>query len=150
MQYILYHYGRTNVNIFFNGPESTYQLPGQRRIIGSKEVFFEKHIKVTGRQTQILSNYKNKLRIVDFLIARLREENVRVYQAETQCDRLISMAAVSAAKECSSKNVVVVGEELELLVLLIYHAESSNIFMLRPGKKATKISHVSVIQNELG
>lgn len=62
-----------------------------------------------------------------------------MYQAENKSDRLMVNAAVTDAREFENKNVVVVGDELDLLVLLIYHSsESDNIFMLRPGKKTTR------------
>lgn len=150
VQHILHYYGRMNVRIFFNGSTRSYDFPSQRQTIGSKEVLFVNHIKVAGKQTQILSNENNRLRIVDCLIKRLNQENIRVVQAEYKSDRIICKDAVIAAKNNGSKNVVIVGDEIDLLVLLIHHGKSNNIFMLRPGKKTTKTSHIAVIQSALG
>lgn len=146
VHYILHYYGRNNVNIIFDG---TSDRLWQAKTTTSTKVLFEPHIRATIKQSEFLSNDTNKLRMVNYLMKKLSDENIQTFQAENTSKYLICKLAVSAAKNCS-KNVVVVGEELDLLVLLIDQTVTENVFMLRPGKKSDQTSYVASIQRKLG
>lgn len=148
VQYVLYYYGQYNVVIAFDGRKD--QL-SKSMSVASAIVHFETHMKISVKQSDFLSEETNKLRFVDHLQRRFNEENIQIYQAENNSDRLIPKIAISIAEQ-HSENIVVVAEDLDTLILLIGHtpAETENIFMLRPGKKVDIISHVASIQNKLG
>lgn len=146
VNYIMYYYGRSNVTIVFDGPNVKFW---QSKVTTSKEVLIQPHIKATIKQSSFLSNDSNKLRMVKYLIEKLIANGIQTFQAQTSSKFYLPNLAVSEA-ETSCKNVVVVADDLDTLILLIDQAKTDNVFMLRSGKKLEKTSYISSIQRKLG
>ncbi|KAK7107019.1 hypothetical protein V1264_015007 [Littorina saxatilis] len=80
-------------------------------------------------------NPKNKQRFIHFLSDALEAHSIRTLHAKADADVLIATTAVKCAQETVT---VVVGDDTDLLVLLIHHADSSafDIFF-QPEQRST-------------
>jgi hypothetical protein len=109
---------------------------------------------VSTTQAQFLGNSRNKSRLIDLLAIHLGEAGLNVLKAAADADTLIVNSAIAIANDTlSAGNVVVVGEDTDLLVLLIALAPPQrDILLLKPGtaKVNTKIYSSSNLQQELG
>ncbi|GBN35230.1 hypothetical protein AVEN_75858-1 [Araneus ventricosus] len=83
-------------------------------------------------QDDFLSNYKIKQRLINMLRVKFQKEGCVVKQAEEDADYLIIKSALQIEKR--SQYVVVVGEDIDLLVIMAASINSENIFFLKPGK----------------
>lgn len=66
-----------------------------------------------------LSKNNNKIRLIELLIDKFRQHNCNVIQAETDADYLIATTAINIANKKKSETVIVMGEDVDLLVLLV-------------------------------
>ncbi|GBN83732.1 hypothetical protein AVEN_265741-1 [Araneus ventricosus] len=66
------------------------------------------------------------------LCVKVRKEGFVVKQAEEYADYLIIKSALEIEKR--SQCVVVVGEDIDLLVIITASTNSKNIFILKPGR----------------
>ncbi|GBN25511.1 hypothetical protein AVEN_88886-1 [Araneus ventricosus] len=83
-------------------------------------------------QENFLSNYKNKQRLTNTLCIKFEKEGFVLKQAEEDADYLIIKSALEIEKR--SQCVVVVGEDIDLLVIMAASINSENIFFLKPGR----------------
>lgn len=91
------------------------------------------HTKVTLTRKQFLSNEKNKIELIKHLSKAFTFEHFSIKQAEEDADSLIINTAIEIAK-INNKNVVVVAEDIDLLVLLNQlNSTDANIYFLKPG-----------------
>lgn len=100
----------------------------------SADILFDAHMVPTVAQEKFLGNSNNKDRLITMLKNFFDTENISVFQASEDADKLI----VSTAVEMTSKftTVFIVGEDVDLLVLLTASSKNiGNIFLLKPGKK---------------
>jgi hypothetical protein len=65
-----------------------------------------------------MSNSHNKQAFINMLYGKLNEHDIRYKNAVDDADLLISQTAVDCAL---SSEVIVIGEDTDLLVLLIHH-----------------------------
>jgi len=65
-----------------------------------------------------LLNDENKQALINLMADRLRKENCHVIQAEGDADVDLVRAAV---KMSSNKSTTLIGEDTDLLILLLYH-----------------------------
>ena len=72
------------------------------------------------KNKESLSNQENKQRLINLLEDKLRFAGCHVLQAPGDADLLIVRTAVQAAR---TQNIVLVGYDTDLLVLLLYHGE---------------------------
>lgn len=79
-------------------------------------VAFERNMATTIAQSNFLSNTTNKDKFVSLLTLHLHQAGVIVSQAEEDADRLIVKTAIEICED--DKSVVVVGNDVDLLVLL--------------------------------
>lgn len=82
-----------------------------------------------------LSNEKNEARLICLLSKHFTTgSQVKVSQAEDDADTLIVNEAISLPRG-TKKQVVIVGEDIDLLVLMIaLTPASSDVLLLKPGK----------------
>ena len=71
-----------------------------------------------------LANKGNKQRFIDMLGQKLEEEGCEVHYSEGDADFDIVKTAVEVS---ANVNTVVVGEDTDLLILLLYHAKRTQI-----------------------
>lgn len=135
--YITRNYGFDTIVVFDGYKESdagikSYERLKRARANRGTQVVFEKDMTVTLTQAKFLSNDRNKDRLINFLMIQLKDAGIAVEQALEDADRLIAMTAIDQLNV--HKKVVVVGEDVDLMVLLIaltpVHQE---IFLVKPG-----------------
>ena len=74
---------------------------------------------ITMRKDQFLANKENKQRFINMFSTMLVQKNCKMYHASGDADLLIVQKAVESA---STVDTVLIGDDTDLLILLIYHA----------------------------
>ena len=77
----------------------------------------------TGKE-EFPSNKENKQRFIHMLIAKLQNSGCEVRHARGDADLLIMETAVAAAE---SRQTIVIADDTDILVLLIHHANNSEV-----------------------
>ena len=148
-EYVTRKYG--NAVVVFDGyqSKSTKDMTHQRQTKGliGATVTFTESMHLTMSKAQFLANKDNK---INLLSAKLMEKNCRTYHATGDVDLLIMQKSVESAM-----NTVLIGDDTDLLVLLIYHAslESCSLFFKPEPKQNTKnfrIWNIQAIKEHLG
>jgi hypothetical protein len=104
------------------------------RGITGPEIHFTENMPCKSRKETFLSNTKNKQNFINLLGRTLSSNGIRVNQAEADADLDIVKTAISFAE---SQEVVVMGEDTDILILLCHHASlaSGNIHYTTEQKK---------------
>lgn len=123
----------------------------KRNKVAGREVYFTLEMKMTTRKEDFLSNTSNKVRFLRFLSTQLKSKGFTVKQASGDADYLI----VSSALECATKKeTVLIGEDTDLLVLLIHLCSTNHktVFFSSEPKKgaALKTWNIQEVQKNLG
>ena len=79
--------------------------------------------KFVEKKEDFLSNEANKQAIIQLIMERLRQRGCEVIQAEGDADVDIAKAAVTMS---AFKSTTLVGEDTDLIVLLLYHVVVTN------------------------
>ena len=138
--YVLDKYGEAI--IIFDGYEvaSTKDLIHSRRNKGKlgPTVSFTAEMTLTSTKELFLSNKMNKQKFVYMLGAELEKINCQVFHDTADADYTIAMKAVESAE---SIDTVLIGEDTDLLVLLLYHAnhQSKEIYFMPEPRKNSKL-----------
>ena len=118
--YVLNKYGEAIV--VFDGYEvaSTKDLTHMRRSKGKLGpiVSFTPDMKLSGTKDLFLSNKTNKQNFISMLGAELQKYNCKVYHDSADADYLIVRKAIDTG---ASMDTILVGNDTDLLVLLIFH-----------------------------
>ena len=137
---------------------STKECAHMRRSGGtiSVTVHFTSSMALQTKKEEFLSNKHNKhnkQRFIALLAQRLEHAGCEIHQASGNADVLIMQTALtSAAKE----ETVQVGDDTDLLVLLIYHAKNvrHNVFFKpetrRAGQKGNRCWNIPAMRALLG
>lgn len=97
------------------------------------EIEFNEQSRITETKASFLSNLLNKERFILQLSKRLNNEGISSLTANDDADMLIVNTAIEEAER--NENVVVVGQDIDLLVLLLGLTPlHKNIFMLKEGQ----------------
>ena len=91
--------------------------------VSGPEVKFTEDMTLSSKKQQFLANTQNKQRFINLLGKKMEEDGIRTLHAPGDADLLIVQTAVSSALE---KVTVLLGEDTDLLVLLLYHADLSS------------------------
>ena len=141
--YVLNKYGEAIV--VFDGYEvaSTKDLTHMRRSKGKSGpiVSFTPNMKLSGTKDLFLSNKTNKQNFISMLGAELQKYNCKVYHDSADADYLIVKKAIDKAE---SMDTILVGDDTDLLVLLIFHTQPQGkdiFFVPEPKKKIQKFVH---------
>ena len=147
VQYVSYinrHYGMT-VTIVFDGYSDTipntkdHEHNRRAQKGGCADIVVADDVGVKCTQSEFLSNAHNKSQFIAALSKVLLQRGITVLQAPADADVLIVKTAVILADELGSSKVAIVGEDTDLLVLLISLAQQNcEIFLLKPGKRSGK------------
>ena len=138
--YVLSKYGEAIV--VFDGYDvvSTKDLTHNRR---SKDklgplVTFTPEMCLTSTKELFLSNKQNKQKFICMLGAELAKYNCQTYHDTADADLLIAMKTIESAENIDT---VLIGEDTDLLVLLLYHAKCQHkkIFFMPESKKSSKV-----------
>lgn len=124
-QYLSKHFG-SSTTVVFDGYEDGPTIKDQEHIRRGKkaapDVVFESHKIAYGNQEVFLANTHNKKAFVAFLITEIQQAGFTVYQAVSDADTMIVDCALKTARNTA---VTVVANDTDILVLLIYHFQSS-------------------------
>lgn len=139
VQYLRRHYGHT-VTVVFDGYSDTkknIKAAEQRRrttkTSSSSDMIFDEFMTVPPNQQQFFANINNKSRFISMLSDKLTAENIEVKQAQNDADVLIIETALE--KFNATNTTIVVGEDVDLLVLLTARTPIDKIiYFLKPGK----------------
>lgn len=140
IQYIQNHYGANAIIVFDGYPsdtadKSTKSVERARRSRKKNciEINFDETMEANVSQDKFLSNEKNKFRLIAMLQKKFQEYNIAMMQAVEDADLLIIETAIQMSP--SHASVFVVGEDIDLLVLLTALARPlQNVYFRKPGK----------------
>ncbi|KAL4718517.1 hypothetical protein ACJJTC_010356 [Scirpophaga incertulas] len=139
VQYIQRHFGHNSVIVFDGYTDHTKNIKAaeqRRRTIktsSSVDIVFDRSMKVSTNQQQFLANTYNKSRFISMLCEELTAAGIPIKQADNDADVLIIETAIEQFE--SSKTTVVVGEDVDLLILLTARTPTDKIiYFLKPGK----------------
>ena len=111
----------------------TVFMSRSRGKIGVTVQFTSSMIDFTLKKKKFLSNEQNKQRFIILLSQRLEQSGCEIHQATGDADVLIVHTALKSATE---QETVLVGDDTDLLVFLIYHAKNvSHTVYFRPETK---------------
>ncbi|KAK3932952.1 Elongation factor 4, partial [Frankliniella fusca] len=138
--YVSEHWG-TGVTVVFDGYSdrpSTKSEEQQRRAARASCIDVNIHPEITTSipQQKFLSNNRNKVQLISLLTERLQGNGVEVVQADGDADTVIVQTALAVARRAGC--AVVVGEDTDLLILLLHHVADECVFMLKPGRVGTQ------------
>lgn len=149
ISYLKQHYG-SNIIVVFDGYNDSSknikameQLRRSNVLSGSSDVLFDETMHVPMNQEKFLANRRNKHRFISMLLQKLATANIAAKQARDDADVLI----IETALEISHANTaVVVGEDVDLLVLLIARASShQRFFFLNQAKEMFRQKYILLI-----
>ncbi|KYM98809.1 hypothetical protein ALC62_10473 [Cyphomyrmex costatus] len=138
VNYVKKYYGNNCIVVFdgYDNTSNNTKASEQYRRSSKKscpDIVFEEHMVATIAQESFLRNNSNKSRLITLLKHFFEMDRFVVYQDDRDADSLIIKSVISAAT--SNVTVVVVGEDTDLLVLLIALTPSNeNVYFLKPGK----------------
>ncbi|GBL90244.1 hypothetical protein AVEN_130356-1 [Araneus ventricosus] len=110
----------------------TVRKSRRSRKTASIDILFDETMIPTVSQNKFLGNNANKDRLIRMLKTKFEAEIFMVKQATEDADTLIINTAMSVSSAFDS--VIVVGEDVDLLILLTAPSTRSNIYILKPGK----------------
>lgn len=149
VQYVHRHY-RHAVVIFdgYGSGPSTKDEAHQRRSSSKNvgaEVDFKPEMQLTMNKKAFLANPRNKQKFLYFIGSELEKAGVELYHSAGDADYDIVSTACTMAKR---RSVVVVGDDTDLLVLLLHHLSPRHhvIFL----QTARKILNIRILQDNLG
>lgn len=144
--YITYtcnHFGK-NISVVFDGyPEegankSTKTAERARRYAAStcSDIVFEESTQIKVPQEKFLSNPKNKQRLIVFICTGLGLQGIETKQAPEDADCLIVRTALEKSEDY--QHVIIVGEDVDLLVLLNgLGASRQNVLLQKSDRSGT-------------
>lgn len=140
--YINRHYPGMSLTVVFDGytnsANCTKSQEQRRRykLRRSADINLSWNTSVPVKQEDFLSNPTNKSQLISLLRLKLQENGIRTLQATNDADVLIVKTAV---EQSSYSSVAVVGEDVDLAVLLIaFTPPTQDIMLLKPGRGKTK------------
>ena len=116
-------------------------------------VHFISSMALQTNKEEFLSNKHNKQRYVAFLSQRLEQAGCEIHRARGETDVLIVQTALTSA---AKQETVLVGDDTDLLVLLIYHAKNvrHNVFfrpeIRRASQKGNTCWNIPAMRSLLG
>ena len=115
------------------------------------KISFNEEMSLSVTKDVFLNDTTNKQRFIALLGAKISKNNCTVYHTKLDAEFLIVQKAVETAEY---SNTVVVGDETDLLVLLIYHTKLNHneiCFIPEPKKNSKcRIWNVKQVKTELG
>lgn len=114
------------------------------RTHSSADMLFDETMTPPTTKDSFLANPKNKSRLIALLATKFTSAGLEYKQAEEDADTLIVSTALNLAE--SNEAVVVVGEDIDLLVILVGLCQVNNVYFLKPGKENIRPALYSPIE----
>ena len=150
--YVLRNFGRNCTVVFDGYNQSTKSSEHQRRQTSravSRELIFDSTMRVVVGQQAFLGNEGNKTRLISMVRSALNANGVVTFQADADADYLIVSSAISRA-EIDSHPVVIVGNDTDLLVLLISTGTSEQSLYFCEGSLQKGVFDIKQLRCGLG
>ncbi|GFN80278.1 LOW QUALITY PROTEIN: hypothetical protein PoB_000678400 [Plakobranchus ocellatus] len=137
VEYVQRMYTKPRIAFDDNDGQSTNDAPHLQRSCGviGLIIRLNPEIVCNARKERFLANPNNKQAFVQYLGDVLEKDGCEVLHAQGDADTLIVRTAVSCA---INKTTVVIGEDTDLLVLLLHHANIHNRPLLLKYRSNTK------------
>ena len=138
--YVIRKYGRAIV-VFdgYSDKPSTKDCAYMRRSGGTigVTVHFTSSMALHTKKEEFLSNKHNKQRLIALLSQRLEQAGCEIHQARGDADVLIVQTAFTSV---AKQEPVLVGDDTDMLVLLIFHAKNvkHNVFFSPESRRASQ------------
>jgi len=147
------HYGKATIVFdgYFGGPstkDNTHLRRAQKHV--SNKVNVTEVTKFVGKKEDFLSNDENKQTLIKLISDRMRDTGCHVIQAEGDADLDIVKAAVSMSSE---KTTALIGEDTDLLVLLLHYAsptDGKKLYFRSDKGGPTVVYDIKVMKQVLG
>lgn len=136
INYVKKHF--KNAVVVFDGYEecdtNTKNAERKRRtkIHNVPEILFDKSTKIDTTQEKFLSNEKNKDRMIKYLTTEFINSGVNFKQSKGDADTLIVNSALEHINNYDE--LFIVGEDVDLLVIMCGLTDAKNIFLMKPGR----------------
>ena len=142
--YVIRTYGKTIVvNDGYSDNPSTNDCAHIRRSGGTigVTVHFIFSMALQTKKEEFLSNKHNKHRFTALLSQKLELAGCEIHQARGDADVLIVQTAITSA---AKQETVLVGDDIDLLVFLIYHAKNvrHNVFFRPETRRASQKGNI--------
>ena len=135
----------------YDGGPSTKDNAHQRRTrtTVTNKVDISDATKFVGKKDDFLSSGMNKHALIKLISGRLREKGCHTIQAEGDADLDIVKAAIAMS---AYKSTTLIGEDTDLLVLLLYHVPANNCKRLyfQSDKGTPNVDDITVLKRLLG
>ena len=157
IKYVLKHYGEDTI-VFdgYDGTPSTKDTAHIRRSKGKlgKPVVVTGNMRLNMTKQDFLLNLTNKQTFITILGDKMNNSKLRCIHANGDADTLLVQTAIQCSTRCQT---VVIGQDTNLLILLLYHAniEYEKIYFTSTAKKTTKkleqvVWNIADVKVELG
>ena len=118
--------------------------------VGPK-VLFSSNMSLKSKKENFLANTDNKQAFIDLLCDKLQEKNIRILNADGDADVLVAMTGIECAKMGATH---VIGEDTDILVLLVHHAKADLCSLIyrsdKPKRQDKTAGHWDVNQLRTG
>ncbi|KAJ8684487.1 hypothetical protein QAD02_020279 [Eretmocerus hayati] len=140
------HYLGDDICIIFDGyPDNEYlstksfeRFRRNQKSSGA-QIEFDASTPIHMKKVDFLSNEMNKKRLINLLSKEFQNHGICTTQAEEDADVLIIQTSIEMACVNSDRYVVVVGEDIDLLVIMNELASAyENIYFLKPRNASAK------------
>ena len=118
----------SNPTVVFDGyngpsPKASAHMRRTKGLVGT-EIHFSPQTPFRSKKECFLTNQENKRNFIEVLSKALEKNGIKTIQATNDADVDIAVAVIDAALE---KLAVVIGEDTDLLILLIYVTDSTHL-----------------------
>ena len=114
---------------YSQGASTKDMAHAQRRNIPDRDVHFDPLMHLSEKKEDFLSNVQNKQKFIQLVGERMEKAGISVVHAEGDAYCVIAREALLSASEHATH---VVGEDTDLLVLLLFHVKSNmkNVYFI--------------------
>ena len=154
VDYVIKRYGE-GTTVVYDGKPSTKDTTHVRRTKGKQgiAVHFTGEMRLNMKKTDFLTNLDNKQRFLEMLAIKMNEAKLQAIQSSGDADLLIVQTAIKSA---ATRPTVVIGEDTDLLILLLHHVnEDCQRIFFTSGQKSrskgpTKLWDIKHVKSMLG
>ncbi|KAJ8896091.1 hypothetical protein PR048_001433 [Dryococelus australis] len=137
VSYLINHYGTNYAVVFYGYEDVNSTKHAEQKYRGtsktSVDVNFYENMLTTVQQENFLANEKNKTKLIELLVETLTARGIEVSTATRDTDGSIVRWGLN--KVTSHSSVVVIGEDVDLLVLLTaITPPDRNVYFMKPGR----------------
>lgn len=147
--FTVHHYGFATVVFdgYGEGPtikDSTHKRRGQN---AHPVINFDAETEFSGKREEFLSRDCNKQGLINLISEELMKQDCSVINAPGDADVYIAKAAVESAHQ---RSTTLIGEDTDLLVLLLHYANEDSRELYFRSDKAAKMYDIKKIKSVLG